>query len=136
MISLEQYWMGREVQHSADLTDEVRGNAQELLERVNVLLARAAEEQVQPGVDAQTHTAVASGWRPKAVNDATSNAGKTSKHINGCGIDLCDTAPGRPLARWCLRNPKLLEEIGLWMEDPRWTPTWVHVQSVPPGLAG
>jgi hypothetical protein len=25
-----------------------------------------------------------------------------------------------------------LQEMGLWMEDPRWCPTWLHVQCVPP----
>jgi hypothetical protein len=133
MISLEQYWMGRDSQHGADLTEEVISNAQGLLERVNALLARAEQGEIKPGLDAQTGTAVASGWRPKAVNDATSNAGKTSKHISGCALDLRDTLPERPLARWCLRNRQMLEEIGLWMEDPRWTPSWVHLQSVPPG---
>jgi hypothetical protein len=26
----------------------------------------------------------------------------------------------------------LLQEIGLWIENPMWTPTWVHLQIVPP----
>lgn len=133
MISLDQYWMGRDGEHSADLTEEVRNNAGLLLERVNRLLDKAAEGHVEPGIDAHTGTAVASGWRPKAVNDGTANAGKTSRHITGLAIDLRDSLPERPLARWCLRNQGLLEEIGLWMEDPQWTPNWVHLQAVPPG---
>lgn len=133
MISLEQYWMGREREHGAELTPDITGNAVVLLERVNQVLSRASEERVQPAVDKSTGTAVASGWRPKSVNDATANAGKTSKHVIGCAVDLRDAVPDRPLARWCLRNRKLLEEVGLWMEDPQWTPTWVHLQSIPPG---
>ena len=74
---------------------------------------------------------MASGWRPAAINDATANAAKLSKHLTGEGIDLRDTGT-RDLARWCLRNLDALEEIGLWMEDPQWTPSWVHLQIVPP----
>lgn len=133
MISLEQYWMDRDAEYSADLTEEVRRNAAQLLERVNRLLASAADEQVEPGIDARTGTPVASGWRPKSVNDSTANAGTKSRHTSGLAIDLRDYPPDRSLARWCLRNEDLLEEIGLWMEDPRWTPTWVHLQAVPPG---
>ena len=133
MISGDQYWMGRDGEYSADLTEQVRGNAALLLERVNRLLAIAAEEHVEPGIDAHTGTFVASGWRPKPVNDITANAGKRSRHLFGLAIDLRDSLPERPLARWCLRNQDLLEETGLWMEDPRWTPNWVHLQAVPPG---
>lgn len=133
MISLDQYWMGRDSKYPADLTDEIRNNAQLLLARVNDVLARAAADHVEPGLNAQTGTPVASGWRPQAVNDATSNAGKSSKHITGHGIDIRDTVPGRTLARWCLLHKAVLEEVELWMEDPRWTPTWVHLQSIAPG---
>ena len=132
MISVEQYWMGHEREYAADLTPEVAGNAHVLIERVNVVLALAAADQVFPAVDGKTGSAVASGWRPRAVNDATANASKTSKHIIGCAIDLRDRLPARPLARWCLRNRQALEEAGLWIKDPQWTPSWVHLQSVPP----
>ena len=133
MISLADYWMGRDVEFAADLTDEIVNNAHVLLERVNGLLARAAQDDVEPGVEPDTGTAVSSGWRPKPVNDTIPNAAPTSKHITGLAIDLCDTLPERPLARWCLRNRAVLRELGLWLEDPRWTPTWVHLQSLPPG---
>jgi hypothetical protein len=132
MISLSDYWMDRDVAFLGDLTDVIVSNADALLDRVNGLLARAAEEGVEPGVDPDTGTAVSSGWRPKLVNDVTPNASKTSKHVVGLAVDLCDTLPERPLARWCLRNKEALKELGLWMEDPRWTPTWVHLQSEPP----
>lgn len=133
MILLDQYWMGRDEEYPDDLTDEVRDNAGLLLERVNRLLESAAAKDVNPAIDATTGTFVASGWRPRTVNDSTRNSGKNSRHIVGLAIDLRDTVPERPLARWCLRNLDLLEEIGLWMEDPQWTPTWVHLQAVPPG---
>jgi len=34
--------------------------------------------------------------------------------------------------RWCLKHLDVLETLGLWMEDPQWTPTWLHVQTIPP----
>jgi hypothetical protein len=133
MITLGEYWMGRNNTHPADLTEEITSNATLLLERVNRLLQLADTEDVGPGIDAATGTFVASGWRPPSVNDATSNAAQASRHITGRAIDLRDHSPDRALARWCLRNRAQLEAIGLWMEDPQWTPSWVHLQCVPPG---
>lgn len=132
MIIRDNYWMGRDKTHAAELTDAIRGNVAELLGRVNLLLSWAVADQVRPASDARTGTAVASGWRPPAINEATSNAAAKSRHLTGEAIDLRDTGT-RDLARWCLRNLDALEEIGLWMEDPQWTPTWVHLQIVPPG---
>jgi hypothetical protein len=124
-LTLTDYWMGREVKYSRELTYDIIANAKVLLERVNTLLGRFADET---GIEIER---VASGWRPKGINDATANAAATSRHLTGEGIDLRDTA-NRDLARWCLANLDALELIGLWMEDPQWTPTWVHLQSRPP----
>lgn len=132
MITLDDYWMGRDARYPHAMTDLVRANATLLLGRVNLLLSWAYVEHVTPALDAHTGTHVASGWRPKAINEATSNAAAASKHLTGQGIDLRDNGT-RDLARWCLNNLDALEEIGLWMEDPQWTPSWVHLQSVPPG---
>lgn len=131
MIILADYWMGRDAAYPAALTDEIGAAAAELLGRVNLLLSWAAIENVRPALDAKSGTHVASGWRPPAVNDATSNAAAASTHLSGNGIDLRDNGT-RDLARWCLRNLDALEEIGLWMEDPQWTPSWVHLQRLPP----
>ncbi len=73
---------------------------------------------------------VASGWRPVEVNDATVNAAAHSAHITAEALDTHD--PARLFARWCLQNLAELQTIGLWMEDPRWTPTWVHLQTHAP----
>ena len=122
MISLQAYWKGRDRQFSGELTDEIRDNAEEMLAKANALLERA---------DMDFINGVNSGWRPKSVNDATANSGSHSKHITAEAVDIPD--PERKLARWCCDNQDALQDIGLWMEDPRWTPTWVHVQIVPPG---
>lgn len=125
MITLAEYWNGRDRKFPRELNAEICNNAALTVSRINRLLGLAAEE----GIECDT---VSSGWRPLAINDATANAAKASKHIKALAADLRDT-PQRDLARWCLRNLKHLESIGLWMEDPRWTPTWVHLQIVPPG---
>ena len=131
MICDTDYYMGRDVLYPDELTDEIRANVKALVPRVNALLALMSANGVAPATDAHTRTAVASGWRPAAVNDATANAAASSRHLTGQAIDLRDT-PERELCRWALANPDALVELGLWMEDPRWTPTWLHVQTVPP----
>jgi hypothetical protein len=132
MITVDEYWMGHDREHASDLTPEIAGNAHVLIERVNAVLSRAAADNVFPAADARGGSVVASGWRPRAVNNAAAHANRTSRHIIGCAIDLRDSLPERPLARWCLRHLDLLVAAGLWMEDPQWTPSWVHLQSVPP----
>jgi hypothetical protein len=131
MITLPDYWMGRDERYADQLTDAIRACAGDLIGRVNLLLTWAMIENIRPALDARTRTHVASGWRPAEINEATSNAAKASKHLTGDGIDLRDNGT-RDLARWCLRNLDALEEIGLWMENPQWTPTWVHLQRLPP----
>jgi hypothetical protein len=122
MIDLKAFYNGREEAYRNELTDEIRRNAEDTVAKANELLARAGFEDV---------CSVNSGWRPRQVNAATPNAAATSHHLTGRAVDLPD--PDRTLAAWCVDNLEALAEMGLWMEDPRWTPTWVHLQSVPPG---
>lgn len=132
MITIAQYYMGRDALYPHELTPQIRINAARTMQLVNALLEEAAGEGVLPGIDAKTNSPVGSGWRPAAVNDKTANAASKSKHLTADACDIRDTR-GRDLARWCLRNLEVLERLGLWMEDPRWTPTWVHLQTVRPG---
>lgn len=121
MISLHAYWMGRDATYAEELTDEIRRNAEITVARANELLERAGRSDIDT---------VASGWRPKGVNDATANAAQSSRHITAEAVDLPDG--DRTLVEWAVDNPDVLEEIGLWMEDPRWTRSWLHLQTVPP----
>ena len=132
MISLDDYCMGRDRTYASELTHEIAQNAIATVDQVNQLLERAAADGVTPGTNAATGTAVASGWRPKGINEHTANAAGGSKHLTALACDVKDDN-SRSLARWCLGNLDVLEEIGLWMEDPQWTPSWVHLQIVPPG---
>lgn len=126
MITIEQYFMGRDKSHAAECNTMILRNAAETVRRTNELkqIMAVVEGFIFPEDE------VASGWRPLSVNDATRNAAKCSPHLIAEGLDTRD--PDRLFARWCLRNLHELERIGLWMEDPRWTPTWVHLQTHPP----
>lgn len=121
MISLQAYFKGRDAQYADEYTDDIQRNAIITVARANDLLARAGRSDI--------HT-VNSGWRPKGVNDATANAASSSRHLTAEAADLPDA--DRTLATWCVDNLDVLGQIGLWIEDPRWTPTWLHVQTVPP----
>lgn len=123
--------MGRDVKFRAELTGAIRANAEQLVGRVNLLIEMADLDGVAPAHDYATGSQVASGWRPLFINEQTSNAAGASKHISGQAIDLRDNAH-RAFARWCLRHLDALDNLGLYMEDPQWTPTWVHLQSLPP----
>lgn len=120
MIQLSDYWMGRDKKYPDAFTLEIEGNAVELLDRVNALLADFGEERK-----------VNSGWRPPEVNSKTPNAAVKSKHMMGLAVDLDD--PEGDLDDWCMENDgERLVQFGLWMEHPSATKGWCHLQSSPP----
>lgn len=55
-----------------------------------------------------------------------------SSHLYGCAVDIADK-DGK-LAQWLLsvEGQRKLIECGLWMEDPKYTKGWVHLQSYCP----
>ena len=119
MILLDDYFMGRDRQFPDELTDEMRANAKETVDRVNQLLTAFGETRK-----------VNSGWRPAAINKATPGAAVKSKHMLCLACDLDD--PEGDLDEWCFDHPEILQEIGLWQENPASTKGWAHVQIVPP----
>jgi len=119
MLTLKDYYMGRDRLYPAELTAELRANAAVTVEKANALLARAGMKR---GVN--------SGWRPAGVNARIPNASKRSKHMLCLAVDLGDD--DNSLDTWCMTNLRALEEIGLWLEHPSATPRWCHVQTVPP----
>lgn len=127
MITLAQFFMGRDVTYKSALTPVITANAVELLQRVNLLLAifYAANPQAhQRGVN--------SGWRPPALNATVKGAAPKSKHMTGQAVDLGDD--DGMLDAWLMTplGQKALEEAALWMEHPSATPRWCHMQSRPP----
>jgi hypothetical protein len=119
VISVAEYYMGRDKQYRDALTQTLRENAEEIVAKANQLLARFGEARK-----------VTSGWRPSAVNAATPQAAKRSRHITCEAVDLEDE--DGTLDDWCLENPEILQEVGLWQEHPAATKGWCHLQIVPP----
>ncbi len=123
VITLADYWMGRDEKYASELTGEIRANAAKTVEKANALLS----EFVKAG---GSERAVTSGWRPSAVSASISNAAPKSKHMTGQAIDLAD--PEGDFDEWCFANLSVLQELGLWLEHPASTKGWTHVQVVPP----
>lgn len=71
---------------------------------------------------------VINAYRSPALNTLVGGA-KNSAHMQGQAMDVGDPLPARPFTRFCLTHLDLLEQVGLWMEDPQWTPGWVHLQT-------
>lgn len=128
-ITLTDYF-GPYADH-ADITDTVGENAIELVRRANALLDLMVADGCTPLRNPSTGTFISGqqngGFRPQS---SPVGAAK-SKHKTGHALDLYD--PYRELARWAINHPAEMKDLGLYIEDPRWTPAWLHIQSVPPG---
>lgn len=116
-VSVEEYLMGRAKQE--ELSDELKANMNMLIPRANDLLEKFGG-----------YRKVNSGYRRQADNDATSNAAKKSKHLICAAVDLED-ADGK-LKAFCMSNLNILKDLGLWMEAGASTPSWCHLQCIPP----
>ncbi|MCS6281472.1 MAG: hypothetical protein HUM72_12640 [Dolichospermum sp.] len=111
MISVNEYLMGRDKEFPLDMLQA--RNMAELLSRVNWLFGTL-----------EIHATVSSGYRPSALNNKIGGA-KMSTHTVCAGIDLKDTEGF--LAAKILDHLDLLEECGLWLENPEVTVGWVHL---------
>lgn len=129
LLTLADYWMGRDAKYPLAMTPDIEHNAEILVDVLNGFLPEVPPELLV--LDPQTGSYIHSGWRPPAVNAATPNAATNSKHMTGKAADLY--GPGNKLAMWCFNHQDVLKRHGLWMEHPTATPTWCHLQDVPPG---
>lgn len=122
MITLDDYWMGRDKIEPP--TDQFIRNAEELLQRVNLLLSMYYAE-----LPAAPRTRVTSGYRPPGINRRVGGAANSNHRI--CkAVDLADEDGS--LDDWCMQVPHLLQAYDLWLEHPDATPGWCHLQSVGP----
>lgn len=128
-ITIADYWAGRDLSFAADLTEEIRQNAEQTVTKVNLLLFIAVKAGV-PLISTNKNNLVNSGWRPPAINAATPGAAPLSRHMTGQAVDVSD--PESSLAFWCLANPAELEALGIWQENPAYTVGWCHLQTVAP----
>lgn len=128
MITVDEY-LAQHAKEAApgELTDEIRANAAELVERVNRLLEAAA-----------LHRGLRSGWRPRGFNaifahtDADGivvrGGAPHSRHMTGEGMDVEDNDGA--LDTWC--TDARLAEFELYREHPDATPSWTHFQTCAP----
>jgi len=114
MISVIDYLKGREVNHP--ITVEMATNMADLLSRVNYLFGRL-----------NLRAAVSSGYRPAEMNNRIKNSAKSSTHTVCKGIDLLD--PYGKIGLLLLARQDLLKECGLWIENPVYTKSWVHLDT-------
>lgn len=112
MLTRQDILMGREKNNP--LTKQMEKNLNWLLVAISALLEKYNKK-----------VKVSSGYRPPGINQNVGGA-SNSPHMTCEAVDISD--PNREFANFCLDNLELLESIGLYMEDPRWTPTWVHLQ--------
>jgi hypothetical protein len=109
--------MGRDKEFP--LTEEMEVNLSKLMVALVKFQAACPEELV-----------VTSGYRPAKINASVPGAAKHSHHMECLACDFHD--PDGKIDQFCADNFALLEECGLYMESPRTTPGWCHLQAISP----
>ena len=131
MITLADYYMGRDRTHGHLLGSDLRANAARTVEAANALLVLAKTAGVSLEASPRTGSVVSSGWRPPDINGATPGAAARSLHMQCLAIDIHD--PDGDLDDWALDNADtVLRDLVLWLEHPAATKGWCHVQLRPP----
>lgn len=98
--------MGRD--KLAPLTPEMEENLEKLIIAISKIRAAYGRS-----------LSVSSGYRPSSINSQTIGAAKASAHMMCQAVDIVDKDGS--FAKWCLNNLTILEEAGMFMEDPRYT---------------
>jgi hypothetical protein len=118
MIPVDKYLGQHLAGHEMELTEDIKTNAAIICDKANQLIAAFGEDR-----------GLRSGWRPAAINKSAGGATR-SKHMTGHAVDIEDN--DGCLDAFCRQNIGLLEQLELWLEDEVATPTWCHIQCVPP----
>ncbi|MEZ0209241.1 MAG: D-Ala-D-Ala carboxypeptidase family metallohydrolase [Candidatus Paceibacterota bacterium] len=119
MITKDELLAGRDETFKDEYTQQISDNLDVLLQKINVIRSAYGKPMK-----------VTSGWRPASINGMIKGAAPKSNHITGHAVDIFDSSGA--LWNWCLQNLDLLKATGLYLEDRRWTPTWVHFQTIRP----
>jgi hypothetical protein len=109
--------------NSLELTADLLANAAALARKVTALFNDLAAQQdftVEKLI-------VTSGFRPQKINEETPGAAKKSLHMACKACDLSD--PEGKIAAAIEKAPWLLIEHDLWLENPRFTKGWCHLDS-------
>ena len=119
MISKDEILMGHDVTFASEYTTEISANLDQLVKAMNVVRLIFNKPMT-----------VASGWRPPSYNATVRGAAGHSKHTMGLACDIHD--PNGEVRRFVLSRLDLMQNIGFYFEDFRWTAGWVHFQLAPP----
>lgn len=132
MITLADYFMGRDRQFAIFLSPDIKREAARTCELATAVMAIAKTAGVRFEVSPRTGSFVSSGWRPPAVNCTTPGAAPKSKHITGQAVDIYD--PEGDFDEWLITPDglKTLKDFGVWIEHPSATKSWSHLQTIPP----
>lgn len=115
MLKREAVLMGRDKQ--APLTPEIEQNLEKLLFSVNEFLKISG-----------LHAIVSSGYRPGIYNTKAGGALK-SPHMVCMAVDLVDK--DSTIDQYCMKNLTILKQCGLYLEHPKWTKGWCHLDIKP-----
>lgn len=128
VITIDQYF-GRYGAAHADFTQARQTNAAQLLPVVNAVVAMAVADGVPLVANPATGCLISGSGNGGARPQACPIGAPHSSHKECLAVDIYD--PQRLFARWCLQNKERIRSAGVrGMEDPRWTPTWTHLQVV------
>ena len=116
MISRDEFLMGRD--SAFPLSAELEVNASDYLDKINKFRAIYGKPMI-----------VSSGYRPGHYNKDAGGA-KGSAHAVCLACDFVDHDGS--LDQYCLDNLDVLEQCGLYLEDPKSTPNWSHITSRAP----
>lgn len=116
MITFEEFLHGHKKE---DIPEEYQKNMEVFLIKINKIREAYGKAMI-----------VTSGIRTQADQARINPKATKSNHLTGRAIDISD--PKKELQIWCKNNVKLLEEVGLWMEDFGSTPNWCHFQDIAP----
>ena len=118
-ITIDQYLKGRDITFAKDY-EPYKLNAIKTVETINKFLSNYSGNLI-----------VSSGFRPAKLNNSTVGAATKSNHITCLACDIQDMNPF-PLMQYVLNNLDLAKKLGIYFEDFRATPSWVHFAIIPP----
>ena len=101
------------------LTLEQERNFNLLFDRLNLLRSKYGHPMI-----------ITSGVRSLEDQARINPSAMGSAHVKAAAADIAD--PDRRLGDWLIDNIGFCEQTGLWMEDLRFTPRWIHIQIIPP----
>src|SRR5712691_13404888 len=128
MITIDEYF-GKFADHP-DATPERKAGAAAMLAKVNALRADAEADGVVFERNPKTGTFISGSGHGGFRTEDCDVGADHSTHKDAHAVDSYD--PLRRFAQWCVNHPERLTARGLYREREEWTPTWVHLQDVPP----